>query len=265
LKRVLERTTQQKAEERRKRQEVQSHLRIAELLSSRCRDIIIKEVVIERDSICDVIASKPFKAFGATMCLELETGSPPSSSAQASDPTAPVTSFNDTTACANNNPAPTTTTTNEKTVGLVLTQRSRRGKRMRLTAFLLKGPDSEIANFTPVILPVQFSRSKRVSDMFPLPLTQSQAKDMFEMGSLTVRIGLIDRRRGVSRAFSNDASARGGDDNDDDSYSSSSDDDDDGMGSEDPDLHYYSTSSDEDDCIHTYMDNDDHPDDLTLY
>eukprot|EP00474_Spongospora_subterranea_P009481 CRZ09939.1 hypothetical protein [Spongospora subterranea] len=282
LKRVLERATCQKQEERRKRAEVVSQIKIAELLSSRCRDILIREVVIERDTICEVISSKPFKAFGATLSLELDMKpkkTAPSSGDAAAAPVAstsssavPVDSSTPTAPAATvtaESSAPTLSSpaSSEQSVSLFLTQRSRRSQRMRMTAFLLKGPDSEIPNFTPVIVPVQFTRTKRTSDPFPLPLTAAEAKDMFEMGSLTVRIGLVDRRRGVSRSFSSEGSGRNAEE--DGSFTSSSDDDDDGIISEDGDaMHYYSTSSDEDDdCIHTYMDDDDdhHHEELTLF
>ncbi|CEO98410.1 TRAF-type domain-containing protein [Plasmodiophora brassicae] len=270
LKKVVERDNNIKAEEIRQRERFQAQIKVAELLNSRCRDICIREVVIERDEICDIVCSKPFRVFGVTMSLELVIDEPAvlSSPPPAVPPPPAISSADGAEAPVEPPPVVEASSSSDSgqqrpadksSVGLVLTQRSRRVKRMRMSVFLMKGPDSEMT-FAPVVQNVHFTRSKRNSEKFPLPLTAQAARDLFEMGSLTLRIGMVDRRRGLSRSFSSEgADAR--DDGGDSMTSSSSDDD--GLMSDDgdeggPDQYYSSSEPDSEDldCLH-FMEEDD--------
>lgn len=203
LKRVLDRENRLKVSERQKRAMVASQTKIAELLSSRCRDIAIRDVVVERDEICDDIASHVFRALGCSFSLVLRRKKTPRPSGEGED----------------------------VKVGLSLRLQFSKPHRLRLSVFLMKGPDSDLG-FLPMIKTVNFTKKDRISELFELPLTEEQVKEMFEMGSLNVRVGLIDRRRGHARSFTSSNPAMIESDASDESDSEGDVDDDDDEGAE---------------------------------
>ena len=229
LKRVEDREKRLKVTEKHQRSKVAVQTKIAELLSSRCRDICIRDVVVERDEIVNDISSRPFRALGTIFELVLRrrkynaspSPSPEAAEVPVTSTTAAAASSSSSGAAAGSSSSTPADSSSKKEsqkskIGLSLRLQSLKPHRMRLIAFLMKGPDSDIA-FSPIIQMVKFTKKCRDSEMFELPLDEEQVKEMFDMGSLNVRVGLVDRRRGIARNFASSSTSMDADSSDDSS------------------------------------------------
>lgn len=140
---------------------------ITKLLSSRARDIVIRDVLLEKDDLCDEICSKTFMALGFAWEVVLTKDK----------------------------------ATKRPSVNIRLVSSLRR--KLNLTFFILKGP---YVNFDipPSVHSADFKKKDRHQNCHcVLPTDEETSRQLLDQESLHLRIGFVDRSRGVSRWFSN--------------------------------------------------------------
>jgi hypothetical protein len=191
-------------------------VKVCKLLSSRAREIVIKDVVLERDEVCDEVCSKTFMALGFAWEVIL---------------------------------------TKEKvTKKPALNMRLISGLRRKLpvTFFILPGPFVEL-KIPPSIYSAEFRkrRNHHNNHVCVLQVSEEVSKVLSDAETLHLRIGFLDRSRGISRWFSSQDRRY---DSDDGSTSSSSSEDEGGRDSVRGDHDYSDEEDDEymDDGIISY-------------
>eukprot|EP00455_Lapot_gusevi_P040898 TRINITY_DN4680_c0_g1_i10.p1 TRINITY_DN4680_c0_g1~~TRINITY_DN4680_c0_g1_i10.p1 ORF type:complete len:209 (-),score=26.56 TRINITY_DN4680_c0_g1_i10:37-663(-) len=192
------------------------YVELSHTLEKRCRNIVIKDILIERDEICQENSSKTFTAFGYAFQILLEKND--------SEP---------------------------KQSGLVIRLCDSVKHKMTLTVFILRGPQLQVP-LVPSLHKVVFKRKTRKSEFLPLPLTPREGDSLWDLQALHLRVGFVDMSRGrVSHDFTSQHVAESDESSDTDSdhghpiyYS------DDGSSSDDNhslDMYHHHDHDDEDD------------------
>jgi len=155
---------------------------VVQLLASRCRDAVVRDVHIEPDTISNQKCSKTFTAFGlpweAVLALPPET-----KEGQAPEP---------------------------PRVGIFLRIVAPVKRRVIVKLFVLKGPGL-IYDLPPSSYKIVFKRKKRKSDVFYLPFEAQTVPLVLGLDTLNLRMGFVDVSSGkVCRGFTslNDGAAR---------------------------------------------------------
>lgn len=160
--------------------------KVLELLSSRVRDIAIRDVLLEKDEQGSEVCSNTFMALGYAWEVVLEKNS-------------------------------------KGNAVLCMRMVSSLRRKLRVTFFILRGPFVE-SNIPPSVHTVDFKRLARGnhhSHQCVLPVDEDTSEALLDLQSLHLRIGFVDRSRGVSRWFSNQTYVE--DEEDDDSTGSDQD------------------------------------------
>jgi hypothetical protein len=146
----------------------ESQTKVVDLLSSRARDIVIRDVVLEKDELCDVICSKTFMALGYAWEVVLHRDR----------------------------------ATKKPSINIRMVSMVRR--KLSITFFVLKGPYVEF-DIPPVIQSADFKKRSQSQQNCHLVLDTDEetTKRIIEGEQLHLRIGFVDKSRGVSRFFTN--------------------------------------------------------------
>jgi len=160
LKRVRQRSVDQANEFKKVEDSLSAQRQVCKLLTSRCKDIHIRDVVLEKDVICDEFCSKTFTAVGlaweAILCK----------------PTDPK-------------------------FGLFLRVVSSVKRKTSIQVFILPGPNFEM-DLPPSIYKVVIKKKSTQSQLLELPITKEQGAPLYER-DMNLRIGFIDISRGRVR------------------------------------------------------------------
>lgn len=184
----------QKLDEDRKEKQKQnddkqkSQAEVCRLLSSRCRDVVVRDVHLENDSLLNTRCSKTFTAFGCAWEVVLV----PKSSDQTEQ------------------------------VGFYLRIVSSVKRRKIIKLFVLKGSGLQ-DELPPSVHKLVFKRKKKESDVIVLPFDKDRIPLVLGMDTLHFRMGFVDITNGrLSRGFTS-LNSGGGEPSDDETSSSETD------------------------------------------
>jgi len=198
--------------------------KVLDLLSARVHDIVVRDVLLEKDEICDEVCSKTFMALG--LAWEVIMTKNPKNPNQAAVEIRMVSSLR---------------------------------KKLRVSFFIVKGPYVSF-DIAPSVHNAEFdkddyhyTRDSAHSQLCPLNVDEETSRKLLEEESIHLRIGFVDRSRGISSRFSNHHCDEESSSNDDETESGSLEDDyhtvyspnrsvDDMTDSEDDIDYYYSPS-----------------------
>eukprot|EP00475_Leptophrys_vorax_P000680 TRINITY_DN10384_c0_g2_i1.p1 TRINITY_DN10384_c0_g2~~TRINITY_DN10384_c0_g2_i1.p1 ORF type:complete len:490 (-),score=129.06 TRINITY_DN10384_c0_g2_i1:1155-2624(-) len=170
VKLMKENDSKKKGESLKQMSAQEAQTKVVQLLSSRARDIVIRDVMLEKDDLCDVICSKTFMALGYAWEVILNRD-------RAS-----------------------------KKPSLNIRMISMGRRKLKLTFFVLKGPYVEL-DIPPAIANAEFKKrsgqSVHQSCHCILQTDEDTSKRILEGETLHLRIGFVDQSRGVSRWFTN--------------------------------------------------------------
>jgi hypothetical protein len=178
-------------------EDAKSEREVCRLLSSRCRDIAWRDVVIESDPYSAVIASKPFHALGLAWEVHL----------------------------AHQNPE-------HPGCHIVLQCISSVRRKTTLKICIMKGPGCTL-EMPPCIIKRAFRRKKRKSEPFTLPLSDDAVSHIFSDQSLHLRVGFFDCSGGPLHSSFTSANVTADSDHDSDDSDLSASDNEDHDGSHD--------------------------------
>eukprot|EP01134_Creolimax_fragrantissima_P005657 CFRG5657T1 len=150
---------------------------IVNLLSSKCRNMTIKDVRLEKDDMVQDICCTPFHAIKQRWIIKLAfKGSP--------------------------NPPKSDEPHVDYSVGVRLYRNgniTNRGK-SKVAFAILPGPSLAVP-LAPCVFTHTFSKHERSSAVFPLPFSSTEAKRFVACSQIHLRIVFIDQRRGLNRSF----------------------------------------------------------------
>lgn len=264
LKFVLMRNKQREDEYARQRSALATQEEICRLMTARCRDIAVRDVVIERDDICNTMCSKTFSAMGhvwevflinsATERRLHELRRPMSSLMNRlenelrhqdsnrfdassygnahSQTHADANANANTSANASSSSSSSSSATQPTKLSLQVKLVSHPRRKLSVAFFIMKGPALEV-DLKPTVHKFTFNKKTRKSSCFELPLSDSQARTLAERESLEFRVGFVDTSRGhMARSFTTQDVPRS---SDNDMHASHSDMDDGGDDEDDMD------------------------------
>lgn len=140
---------------------------IVKMMSSRVRDVVIRDVHLEKDEVCDEICSKTFMALGYAWEVLLEKEK----------------------------------ATKKPAIKIRIVSSLRR--KLPVSFFILPGPFMQM-NVRPMLTHIDFKPRSRHQDVVCVySVDEETTKRLLETESLHIRIGFVDRSRGVSHWFSN--------------------------------------------------------------
>jgi len=181
-----------------------SQLHTCRMLSKRCRDLTVRDVIIEREAAFEppLMVSKVFKAIGLQWEVYLA-------------PPTPLLSTANATASEEHMQYDTSTVRiNLKVVGNL-------SQKTTVEVFLLAGPALSEYSIPPTLRHIVFRKRVLQSEQFTLPFTPEQAAMIHRMDSVNLRIGFLDVSAGRVRSSFTTINRTNGD-----SDGSGSDDDD---------------------------------------
>ncbi|KNC77578.1 hypothetical protein SARC_09960 [Sphaeroforma arctica JP610] len=167
----------------------QKESEIIALLSSKCRNISIKDVRLEKDDMVQDICCTPFKAVKQRWIIKLAskllpaTGEPLKANATAAEKAAHEK-------------------TREYKVGIRIVRSGRiahRG-RTKMSFALMAGPSLAVS-LSPMLLTHTFSNQDRSTPVFELPLSSDEAKRFVACHQIHLRMIFFDQRAGLNREF----------------------------------------------------------------
>jgi len=192
LKSVLRRNERKELEQKALQDMYTRQGQVCQLLSGRCRDVVVRDVHIEPDPLHNMKCSKTFTAFG--LPWEAVLAPPPAETenkeGKQTDPKEPPR------------------------VGIFLRIVAPVKRRVVIKVFVLKGP-SLLYDLTPSSYKIMFRRKKRKSEVFYLPFEQSIVPLVLGLDTLNLRMGFVNVSNGrVRRGFTslNDGAGRSSDD-----------------------------------------------------
>jgi len=229
LKKVRERDGRKAAKEKQIRDQMASFSSVCNLLSSRCRDVIIRDVVIEKDQLSQEQCSKTFTALGVAweaVLVEKKAMQCPGKHSVRRFQTCHNSfdcdncnqSFNSGAimyGCRTCNWDICTDCYVEKRIndqqqiGFFLRVVSSIKKKLKLKIFVLKGPNmSEGLLAGATTQTTMFSRKTRHSDVLVLPFPEKEVLNILESDSVSLRVGFVDVSHGqIARGFTSVNSA----------------------------------------------------------
>eukprot|EP00124_Ichthyophonus_hoferi_P002681 Ihof_evm6s193 gene=Ihof_evmTU6s193 len=186
---VVWREAQEEAE-RQKEKEIQAiDKNVVDILSSRCRNIEVRDVRLSLDEIVNDTSSTPFKCLGETWIATLRQRKAEGKGEK--------------------NIGMRKDGQTVERVGLRLSrQRGRRGNypRLRLNVTVLKGPSHPI-DLPPSVHSLVFEKGDRRSAYIPLPVEGSQANQLSSCHNIHLRLVFVDARNGLNREFTSERSS----------------------------------------------------------
>lgn len=212
LKLVLKRNERKELEQRELQDVYTRQAQVCQLLSGRCRDVVVRDVHIEPDPLRNEKCSKTFTAFGL-----------PWEAVLAPQPSEDKKEGKDGEASKE-----------PPKVGIFLRIVAPVKRKVVIKVFVLKGP-SLLYDLTPSSYKIMFKRKKRKSEVFYLPFEPSIVPLVLGLDTLNLRMGFVNVSNGrVRRGFTslNDGAGRSSEDD----SSSESDYDDGGHDDEDYDM-----------------------------
>jgi hypothetical protein len=159
LKRVLKRNAVKQVELKKVEDSASAQRDVCKLLSARCKEIAIRDVVLERDTLCEETCSKTFTALGLAWEAVL-------------------------------------TKSTEPKLGIRLRIVSALKRKLQLQVFILSGANFEM-ELPATVHKLIYRRKTRVSGVLELGVTPEQATALYErQESINLRIGFVDQSRG---------------------------------------------------------------------
>jgi len=191
LKKVKERNKQKEGENKKLEEIATSHKEVCNFLTKRCRDLIFRDVVLEKDVITSEMCSKTFTALGAIWECVLNPR-------EEKDGTA----------------------TPSQTVSVFLRVVCPNKRAINLAVIILPGPDlASAVALRPSIhrAKLRKSKNKQSTPPFLLPFDKENVDRIYEMDKINFRIGLIDFSSGrASTSFFSGHGSTGGSESDTD-------------------------------------------------
>jgi len=198
LKKVKERNKKKEEEKKEMEKIASSQKEVCNFLSKRCRDLVFRDVVFEKDVITNEMCSKTFTALGAIWECVLT-------------------------------PRENKEETSSQGVSIFLRVVCPNKRSISFAALVLPGPD--LVSTTPLRPSVhraklKKSKNKQSTPPFPLPFEKEHVDRIYEMEKINLRIGLVDfsSYRASSSFFSGHGSG-GGSESDESDISDPDDDD----------------------------------------
>lgn len=163
------------------------------MLTKRCRDLAIRDLLIEQDPHTGELATHPFRAVGVSWEVIMDrapAGHNTKSTrwdATRGDSSAIPSSLTPLylsvrLLCSGADPL-------EVKIYLRIVDRPQR--KLILECFVLSGPDLPF-ELSPTLRRVVFRKSVGVSESFPLPVTAEQAREIHNRQTLSLRVGFVD-------------------------------------------------------------------------
>jgi len=165
LKKVKERN-KQKAEEKKNMEEIAaSQKEVCNFLTKRCRDLVFRDVVLEKDVITNEMCSKTFTALGAIWECVLNPKEDKDG-----------------------------TSTPSQTVSVFLRVVCPNKRAINLAVIVLPGPDLASTPLRPSVhrAKLKKSKNKQSTPPFVLPFEKDHVDRIYEMDKINLRIGLVD-------------------------------------------------------------------------
>jgi len=206
LKKVEERN-KQKAEEKKKLDEqAAAEKEVSSILGKRCRDIVFRDVLLERDVLSSEMCSKTFSALGFIWECVLQPRPKPEDAKNESQSSA-----------------------SNQTVNIFLRVVCSIKRPISFAMVVLPGPDlASTTNLRPTVHRTRLKRSKhkKVTPPFVLPFEKDQVDRVYEMDKINLRLGLIDlsNHRPSSSFFSGQTTGSPSDSDSDSMYSDADED-----------------------------------------
>jgi len=172
LKNVQERNKQQESKENKIREQNSAYKEVAILLSRRCRDLVFRDVILEKDVVSSEMCSKTFSALNAMWELVLVPRKPDETKTDG-----------------------TTSSSSPQRVAVFLRAVCPIKKQLSFSLMVLPGPDlSSDSGLMPSVHRTRIKRSRRNSVTPPLvlPFDKDQVDRVYEMSQINLRIGIID-------------------------------------------------------------------------
>jgi len=175
----------------------ESQKEVCNLLTKRCRDLVFRDVMLEKDVISSELCSKTFTALGALWECVL-------------------------------NPRETKEGTLNAGVSVFLRVVCPNKRSINFAAVVLPGPDLSSFPLRPSVhrAKLRKSKNKQSTYPFPLPFEKDQVERIYELEKINLRIALIDfsNYRAASSFFSGHGGSGGGSESDTDDISDVDDD-----------------------------------------
>ena len=223
-----------------------AHINVCNYLSKRCRDVAVRDVVIQYDPITKERCANTFTACGLAWQLFLDpvtfvaansgltaatggiggTGGTGATATAAStsqpsptlSPSSPSVAFPSPTSPLSS--PPTTSTKQDAVLSMHINVISPITRRTVIIFILLPGPNLDV-ELPPTITKVTYTKHATESELFRLRADDAKVKEVYAMDAINMRLIVIDSSRGrMKRTFGGDA--------DDDSPSEASEEEDDG-------------------------------------
>lgn len=190
LKLVLKRNERKETEQRALEDLYTRQGQVCQLLSGRCRDIVVRDIHIEPEPLRSEKCSKTFTAFGLPWEAVLAPQPEDKKEGKEGDPKDPPR------------------------VGIFLRIVAPVKRKVVIKVFVLKGP-SLLYDLTPSSYKIMFKRKKRKSEVFYLPFEPSVVPLVLGLDTLNLRMGFVNVSNGhVRRGFTslNDGAGRSSED-----------------------------------------------------